>query len=82
MLAAAKSCNIKQMDELTRLDLLSKVETIRSQLDDPKLAMYRQLANVRSLKVISFDGGNSLVSFYRHQYTQTASVRALLKWRR
>jgi hypothetical protein len=30
LLAAAKSCDVEQMDELTRLDLLNKVETIRS----------------------------------------------------
>ena len=50
LLAAAKSCDVEQMDELTRLDLLGKVENIHTQLDDPKLAMYRQLTNVREVE--------------------------------
>lgn len=46
LLAAAKSANLETMDNATRMDLLSQVEEVHHQLDDPLLAMYRHLVNV------------------------------------
>jgi hypothetical protein len=47
LLEKAKSYDVEKPDNLTRLDLLGKVEALHYELDDPALAMYRQLANVR-----------------------------------
>jgi len=48
LLAQAKSYDVQNPSNLTRLDLLSKVEALHYQLDDPAMAMYRQLTNVRA----------------------------------
>lgn len=47
LLAAAKA-SPEELDELSSVHLLGKVETLHYQLDDPVMAMYRQLLNVRS----------------------------------
>jgi hypothetical protein len=47
LLAAAKSYDEEQPDPLVQLDLLGKVEALHYQLDDPVLAMFRHLTNVR-----------------------------------
>jgi hypothetical protein len=48
LLAAAKASDIDELDCGTRVAMLAKVESIQYQLDDPVLAMYRHLSNVRS----------------------------------
>lgn len=48
LLTAAKTYDVKNPDRLKRLQMLSMVDALHYELEDPAEAMFRQLTNVRA----------------------------------
>jgi hypothetical protein len=74
LLAAAKSTKLDRLDYGARLELIGKVEDIHYQMDDPVLAMYRQLTNVRTHPTSHVRRTNQPC-----QFTRTAAMRTVLR---
>ncbi|TVY83975.1 O-methyltransferase hmp5 [Lachnellula suecica] len=73
LLAAANSSDVDDLDYATRVAMLGKVESIQHQLDDPVLAMYRHLSNVRAYN-LSYNLNGIQINLVI-QANQTAALR-------